>query len=227
MLAYLKLIDDTLAYIQKLLPSKQENPPPPILEKPKPLLKPAPPKPTPSPKKIEKKEIPLKLQPPTAAPTSHNKMERLLKSIAPNLYLHLTPLSDEKAKRIKNAWSEKSQIPEIPILFQGTDYSSFLHHLAKAITLCFHSARALDITPFEKEKKWDLFFQSPKLRLILCPDHLIFSSKELLPFYRESPSQKTRFLGEIPLLLLPDLSLYYKDPYLKRSLWNVICQALS
>lgn len=36
-----------------------------------------------------------------------------------------------------------------------------------------------------------------------------------------------RQLGDKPLFLLPDLSLYLKDPLLKRSLWKALCQTLS
>jgi hypothetical protein len=41
-------------------------------------------------------------------------------------------------------------------------------------------------------------------------------------FYKETPAQGTRTLGNIPLFLLPDLSLYLKDPLLKRSLWKAL-----
>jgi len=228
---YVQLIENTIAYIQDLAPKKARSPlPAPLQPKPTPpkraeTEKPAPP----PPKKIERKtETPLELHPPPrpeVAPS--DKMGSLLKSIAPDLYIHEMPLSDEKAQRIKSAWNDKSQIPDIPILLQGSHYRPFLDNLAKAISLSFAPARVIDVGPFEKEKKWDIFLQSPQLKCILCPDHLIFSSKELLPFYKENPGQKTRFLGKIPLLLLPDLSLYFKDPYLKRFLWNVICQVLS
>lgn len=221
--SYLKLIDDTLAYIQALLPPTETKPLPPAPKlKPKPQVAPPPtPQKKPEPKKESRKE--LELHPPTR-PTqeSLSPIRGLLKTLAPDLYLHDTPPSDEKAKRIKFAWKEKAETPEIPIFFQGNAYRPFLENLAKAISLTFAPCRLIEL----QAKKWDLFLESPQLKLILCPDHLLFSSKDLLPFYRENPGQKTRFLGNIPLLLLPDLSLYFKDPYLKRSLWNVICQTL-
>jgi len=228
---YLQLIDNTIAYIQGLAPTNKPEPlpPPPII---KPKLKPQPPskvtQPSP-PKEVEKKKkASLELHPPSLpSSATSNKMGSLLKTISPDLYIHETPIPDEKARRVKNAWSEKSRVPDIPILFQGSNYRPFLDNLAKAISLCFAPSRVMDLATFEQEKKWDIFLESPQLKFILCPDHLIFSSKELLPFYKENPGQKTRFLGKIPLLLLPDLSLYFKDPYLKRSLWNVICQTLS
>ena len=227
--SYLQLIDQTLAYIQERLPRKETLPLPPTpkLSPPRPKAPEAPP-PKVEKKPEPKKETTLELHPPMRlTQTESHRMKAVLNSIAPELFLHEAPLPDDKAKRIKNAWNEKSLVPEIPILFQGTHYRSFLENLAKAISLTFAPSRVIEMTSFEKEKKWDIFLESPKLKFILCPDHLIFSSKELLPFYKENPGQKTRFLGNIPLLLLPDLSLYFKDPYLKRSLWNVLCQTLS
>lgn len=147
-----------------------------------------------------------------------------MKELDPELFLHEKIPSDFKAKRIKEAWKEQRVAPAIPILFQGTQYRRFVQNIAKAIDLTFGSCRIMEI---EKGKKWDLFLKSPQLKLIIAPDTLIFGNKEILPFYQETPQQKSRKLGEVPLLLLPDLSLYYKDPYLKRALWNVLCNTIN
>ncbi len=48
----------------------------------------------------------------------------------------------------------------------------------------------------------------------------------MLENYQEIPQKKERTLGGKPLLLLPDPSLYLKDPLLKRSLWAVLCKTL-
>lgn len=230
---YLQLIDKTLAYIQALAPPCVQAKPLPPLPTPKPKQIAQPPvskPPSPPVKKQEPKQElskELDLRPPTLPDKQPmNKMGSILKMIAPDFFIHDAPLADDKAKKIKGAWADKSQIPDIPILFQGNLYRTFTENLAKAISTCFSPSRVIEITPYEQEKKWDLILESPQLKLILLPDYLLFSSKELLPFYKENPGQKTRFLGDIPLLLLPDLSLYFKDPYLKRSLWNVICQSL-
>lgn len=175
----------------------------------------------------KEREAPFVLElspPPLPLKKSFGKMRTLLEAVAPELYLHEGPISDEKAKQTKGAWREKSQIPEIPILFQGEAHRSFLDNIAKAITLSLAPSRTIEVRPYEREKKWDLLLKSPKLKLILCPDHLVFSLKELRTFYRENLSQKTHFLGNTPLLLLPNLAFYFEDPYLKRFLWNVICQ---
>lgn len=235
--AYQSLIEDTLTYLKGLLPQGMEAPPKkqkleavsqtsfkkkllpprknvPVASKtPPPVEKPQE-EPTPS----------FKLEIPKTPPQeSQESLRRILQEIHPDLFLHKTPPNDIQAQRIKNAWKEKRDTPMIPILFQGASYRPFVRNIAKAIDTCFGTCRLVEI---ETGKKWDLFLESPQLKLIIAPDHLIFESKELLPFYRENPQEKSRHLGNIPLLLLPDLSLYFKDAYLKRSLWNVICQNL-
>lgn len=233
--AYLKLIDDTLTFLGnphtfKEIPSlslpscKKEPPSKKILEKPNapPSSKP------PFPVRNRAEQLsPLTLEKPSLnLSISEEKWRKLFKTALRDIYLHERVPSDQKAQRLKEAWKEKHNTPEVPILIQGSFYKTFLQNLAKAIETEFFPCRLVEIDHLEKEKKWDLFLKSPQLKLIIAPDQLIFGNKELLPFYKEHPQQGVRFLGNTPLLLIPDLSLYFKDPYLKRSLWNVICQAL-
>ena len=229
--AYLALIEDTLSYIKELQPKSLKSeetvelPPlpepkkivtPKVIAKPLPTRAPLPP----APKKVDKSGAFSSLEiPPAPREDSHLGIQKVLKEIDPNLYLHKSAPSDHRAKRIKEAWREKRGTPDIPILFQGNMYRSFVTKIAKAIDTLYGSCRLVEI---EKRKKWDLFLESENLKLIIAPDSLIFGTKELLPFYQE----KSRKLGNIPLLLLPDLSLYFKDPYLKRALWNVIKSSL-
>ncbi|MEM8727486.1 MAG: hypothetical protein AAGE99_02065 [Chlamydiota bacterium] len=151
------------------------------------------------------------------------EMQKVFKEIAPDLHFHTKIPADCKAKRIKEAWKEKRSTPAVPILFQGMRFRGFVQKIAKAVDTVYGSSQPVEITP---QKKWDLFLESKNLRLIIAPDRLIFDNKTLLSFYQETPQQKKRTLGKIPLLLLPDLSLYYQDPYLKRSLWNMICDTI-
>ena len=232
--AYLSLIDDTLSYLKGLLPQEEARPlPRPKKEAPKPppptpkkeILKTTAPPPTFVKSEEKKHDDPsIKLETPstpTKEPTE--TLRKILFGIDPELYLHDKPPSDARVKRIKEAWKEKRDTPTITILFQGRAYRPFVMNIAKAIDITFATCRIVEV---ETGKKWDLFLDSPNLKFIIAPDHLIFSTKELLSFYKENPQEKVRYLGKIPLLLLPDLSLYYKDPYLKRSLWNVITQNL-
>jgi len=242
--SYLTLINDTLTYLKALLP---KNPPPssPISYKidttPPPLPSSQQNEPisthTPSDtiikekrdtktkeKKEDTKNIFIKLEPPSTPPkTSTDKIKHLLLQIDPEIYLHDNPPSDHFAKQIKTRWKEKRDTPTIPILFQGKTYHSLLLNIAKAIDITFATCRLIETG---KKRDWKFFLQSPNIKYIIAPDHLIFSTKALLHLYKELPQESMSYLGNIPLLLLPDLSLYYKDPYLKRSLWNVIIQKL-
>lgn len=230
--AFHQLLDDTIHYLKGMLPKKAAPPPVKkreIIPSPPPKKPEPPPSPkveTPPPKVVKEvvKKPGFELEPPSVPSKEPTEsMRKILQEIDPDLFLHDSPPSDEGARRIKEAWKEKRDTPTIPILFQGRKYRPFLESIAKAIDITFGTCRLIEV---EEKKKWDLFLESPNLKLIIAPDYLIFQAKELLPFYRENPQEKVRHLGEIPLLLLPDLSLYYKDPYLKRSLWNVITQNL-
>jgi len=237
---YQALIEDTLTYIQNLLPKKEEykvssillppqTPPAPKvqLSPPKPKKPPLPkPLPPPLPQKNEEvaKTFIELIPPPPSQNSGVSHVLSQIKQIEPDLFLHQDIPSDFAAKRIKSAWKEKRTAPAIPILFQGEAYRSLLANIAKAIDTTYGSSRLVEV---KEKKQWDLFLESENLKLIIAPDALIFETKELLPFYKENPGKKTKTLGNIPLLLLPDLSLYYKDPYLKRALWNVIKSTLN
>ncbi len=150
-----------------------------------------------------------------------------LQAIDPTFLIYPHPPSDEKAKRVKNGWNKRALVSDVSILFEKSHSDPFLSNLAKAISCLLAPCHLVEISPFEKEKTWDLFLQTPHLKLVLCPKELLFQSKELLKQYRENTTQKTLFLRDIPLLLLADPSSYKKNSRLKPLLWNSICQALS
>ncbi|MCY3974224.1 MAG: hypothetical protein OXF02_01590 [Simkaniaceae bacterium] len=149
-------------------------------------------------------------------------LKRRLQKIMPGLTIHDTIPSDIIAIEQKNERQEGICLPAIPVLDRGKDTHAFLRQAAHAISLHIASSRVIDVTPFEEDTGWDRALDTPGLRLILCREDLLFKLKALLPFYRESPGEKTRFLKKTPLLLLRDPSLYEKDPHLKRSLWHTL-----
>ena len=112
---YLQLIDDTIAYIESLIPKRKAAPKTPKTSL-KPVLLPKPSfkkkietLPPPSPKKREEKKQERRAAPPPNPKTPFCKIASSLKAIAPNLPLLETPPSDEKAKRIRNSWREKNR----------------------------------------------------------------------------------------------------------------------
>ena len=110
--AYLSLVNDTLTYIKNLLPCKEK---PIVLPKitlpphPKPKTSPPEPKPIltppPPPPSEPKKKEPFERELPTSSLSEPiGGIQKVLQKIAPDLYLHSNPPSDDKAKRIKGAW---------------------------------------------------------------------------------------------------------------------------
>jgi hypothetical protein len=153
-------------------------------------------------------------------------IKKTLEKVAPTLRLLDHIPQDTEAKKIKNAWKEQANIPDMVILATKSPVLPFLHHVAKAIALHFFSSRVLEVDEFEKQNKWEVFLGTPNLKMIISPDGVLWRCKTLLRYYHEFPNKQERFLGKIPLLLLPDPSLYLKDPALKRSLWNLLCQMI-
>ncbi|MEM7174988.1 MAG: hypothetical protein AAF443_03545 [Chlamydiota bacterium] len=246
---YLALIDDTLTYLHALLP-----PDSPIASQPIAILKRTPPvvskknqvaaapplaeppatsyRPNREPARQPKSEPKpthafFSLSPPQSPPeTSFTALRALIKDLFPKLSLSSAVPDDGHAKRVRDGWQTKQNAPTVAILLQGQTFRPFFTHLAKAITLCLAPAKVITAQTLERANQWDLFLAAPQLRLVIAPDATLFAAKKLLPHYKEIPQEKRRFLGHVPLLLLPDPSLYLKDPLLKRSLWHLIQKAL-
>ncbi len=215
--------------------------------KPKPEIKRAPPE-VKTPIKTEKpvpqeepKKAPITLSPKTkvtapevaikpvkGSPIDEMKdLRELLIQKYPKVAIYDTPLNDGKAKRIKNAWKDLLEVPNTLLIYSQGAHKPFMENIAKAISSVFTPAKALHISHFQDEENITRLLKDPNLKLIVTPDDAIMSSNSLMGLYKELPQQKQRFIGEIPLILLPDLSLYFKDPKLKASLWRLLCHQFS
>ena len=184
-------------------------PPPPVVEKPPPFLETAP---------IPKKE------------TGHfGLIRKVLSKVAPELALLDDIPNDEHAHRIAFRWKTKNQSAPISILIyqEPPEQQEFLENIAKAIDIYFKPAKIVNAEKIEKEKTWETFLSAKDLQWIIVCDYTLWQLHGLIQFYKEVPMQKTRTLLNTPVFLLPDLSLYLKDPLLKRSLWKVLCQKFS
>lgn len=206
----------------KPVPKPQPKPIPVAAPPPKPKVEPQP-KPAPAP---PKKQVELQL-PTLPEPQTKSAIGQFFSALFPHMKLHDEPPSDTSAKRVKEAWKEQLGTPDIAILSSDPRAESFLKNVARAIDCTFAPCRVITVHHLERENKWDLFLETPHLKWVICPDSALWSSKNLLPFFKEYPKQNTRFLSKVPLLLLPDVTLYLKNPELKRSLWTLLCQTLS
>ncbi len=212
-------------------PLPQEIPiSPPVLQKEKEEPVSLPPSPPPPSLVVEKEVLGWRSEPNLKSESlPFASLKPLFQKAFPNVILVDDIPSDTMAKKIANRWKTKNQVAPISILFlsEPPKQRDLLCEIAKAIDVSFGSARLIDAEAIEKEKQWETFLASEEIQLVIVCDYTLWQLHDLLRHYKETPAQQMRTLGKVPLLLLPDLSLYLKDPLLKRSLWKAICKRLS
>jgi hypothetical protein len=79
----------------------------------------------------------------------------------------------------------------------------------------------------EKENGWNLFLSQENLKLVIACDHSIWALTNLIKYYKEIPLNKEHFLQKTPLFMLPDISIYFKEPLLKKSLWSSLSNKIN
>jgi hypothetical protein len=194
-----------------------------VIKREEPVLPPPQPKPAPPP--LLKKEEPA---PAPAKPAmDFEDLKKLLHAIMPELSLSAKIPSDVEAKKIAQRYLYKHQAEGIVILIhqEPAKEKLFLENLANALSSLYPSKIALMET-IEKNDEWETFLSSPTLKIIIACDYSIWEQKNLMKHYKEIPAKSETFLGNVPLFMLPSLSLYFKEPLLKRSLWKALCQKL-
>ncbi len=226
-------------YFRKKLGGRKKEVP--ISLPPPPIPKPRPPEPVREPpppaKAVQSIEPPpVWRQEPLPPPETKSKtssetsfFKSLLAKIAPEVIILDEIPSDLNAKKIAHRWKTKNQTAPISILSFGepAEQKVLLDGIAQALDVYFGPARLIGAETIENEKQWDAFLSSKDLKMIVACDYTLWQLKDLMRHYKEIPAQGIRTLGNIPLFLLPDMSLYLKDPLLKRSLWKALCLKLS
>jgi hypothetical protein len=193
----------------------------PKIEKPKPQLKPKP--------IINKVEIKEEFQDPIKQTLENfDDIRRIVSIVAPEFGPIDEIPSDMLAQKISTRWKTKNQTAPISILSfaESDEQKALLEKIAIAIDVYFGPAKLIHAETIEKEKQWDAFLSVEELKTIICCDHTLWQLS-LVKHYKENPQDSKRMLGNKDLFLLPDLSLYMKDPSLKRSLWKALCQKFS
>ncbi len=204
---------------QKSAPREIEKPAPPVQKKKEEPTLPEPPK----------AEPPLALEKPPILEDAFLDVRKLWAKIQPNAPILEELPSDEIAKKIAERWKTKNAVAEISILsyHEPPLQKALLEQIGGAINTLLAPAQIIQAEPIEKEKQWETFLSTESLKLTIACDYTLWQLGDLMQYYRENPTQKTRKLGAVPVFLLPDLSLYLKDPLLKRSLWKALCQTIS
>ncbi len=206
-----------------------------ILEKPKKIEKKEPPPPAslpPPPKEeIPKEEKPfLETKKNEIATSNLSGIKEDFTLLFPNIPIIKEIPSDRMAIKILNKWKYKNQAAEITILaYMEKDKKTlnFLESFAKALDIYFYPARVVQAQVLEEEDQWEFFLSSQRLKIIIASDYSIFALKKLMRFYKELPNSSKHFLLNVPLFILPEVSLYIKNPLLKASLWKAIKQKIS
>lgn len=156
-------------------------------------------------------------------------VRNVLSVVAPELAILNEIPNDEMARKVSQRWKTKNQTAPISVLCyqEPPEQRALLEGIVSALDVCFGPAKLIFAEPIEKEKQWETFLGVAELKMVIVCDYTLWQLHGLMQSYKEIPSQGVRTLGNVPLFLLPDLSLYLKDPLLKRSLWKALCQKFS
>ncbi|KPK32150.1 MAG: hypothetical protein AMS24_04860 [Chlamydiae bacterium SM23_39] len=138
------------------------------------------------------------------------------------------PLPDQEAQEISQNWKIKKIGKEISILYfkESPQGKLFLKNLAMALQLYFFPTKLISSNELEKENKWTSFLKEHNLKLIIASDYSLWQLPNLIKHFREIPAKKEYFLARTPFFMLPDISIYLKEPLLKKSLWHAICKKI-
>jgi hypothetical protein len=152
------------------------------------------------------------------------KWKTLLSKVAPEVHILSDVPNDAIAKKIATRWKTKNLSAPITLLCyqEIPEQKALLEQIAIALDVHFAPAKLVSAETIEKEQQWETFLSVDALKLVIACDYTLWQMPGLLKFYKEATPK--RLLGEKELFLLPDLSLYLKDPLLKRSLWKALCQ---
>lgn len=171
----------------------------------------------------------ITLEKPPKNEISLEKTKKIIEEIAPNYPLLQNVPNDEKARQIALGYQLKKKSAAVTILSykESPQGLLFLKNLAIAIDNCFLPAKVVSASEIEKENNWEIFLSQEELILIIGSDYSIWELAHLIPHYREIPAKNEHFLGDIPLFMLPDISLYLKEPLLKKSLFAALKKKIS
>ena len=150
-----------------------------------------------------------------------SEMSALYKKIAPHMKLSSTPLKDDVAKQIRLASNKRSDLPEIPVLFDHSiqEHLDFLTNLAKAINTSFGTSSVVHIHEFEEKNLWKPLLAHSQIRLIIIPSSLLKHSPNLHTLCKEYPGRLLKSALKIPLLTLSEIS---DSPIRKKEIWSTL-----
>ncbi len=149
------------------------------------------------------------------------EMNALYAKIAPKMKLIETPLNDDAAKQIRLASNKRSDLPEIPVLFDHSiqDHLEFLTSLAKAINTSFGKSSVVNIHEFEEKNLWKPLLAHSQIKLIIIPSTLLKHSVNLHMLTKEYPGRLLKSVEKLPLYALSEIQ---NSPLYKKEIWNTL-----
>ncbi len=188
----------------------------------------------PQPKIIERKVYseqskPVHLVAPSIPSSSSvEDFKQLFRKIAPHIAFVEEVPSDRKAEQLNRRWQTKSQAAPLSLFYmqESEPERLFLGRIQIALSTSWAPATLISAASIEQEDQWETFLLAPELKGMILSESTLWQLPRLIRFYTENPTQGTRSLGKVPLLLLSNLSMYLNNPSLKRSLWNLLCQTV-
>lgn len=116
-----------------------------------------------------------------------------------------------------------AQVDVLILLYNEEGKSlAFIQNLAKAIQLLIGPVEIVRAKNIEKENRWEEIMLKKNPRLMITSYAGMQSLPNLMKKLRESPRQGQHFIDKVPLCLLSDISIYFKEPRLKQPLWQSI-----
>lgn len=176
-------------------------------------------------KKSNKKKTFFELDPPKLIDTPDlNDIKQAVLIHLPGQKVIDEILSDQSVKSTFANWKDSALASEVVILSfnDNSKQNAFLFNIALAIKHQLASATVVSALQIDQEQGWEQLLQSKKLRLIIAAGHAIQAIPGAMQYYREMPKQGKSFLSKAPLYLISDIALYFKEPQLKSSLWQVL-----
>lgn len=153
---------------------------------------------------------------------SFQDVRAIIKQTFKDLKLHDQIPDDKEAKILAKLYENKSQFPEVVILYEKTQAkgTALLQALSNAIDKRFVSCDCISIEEIEEKGNLDPLLKDKKIQLFICTQELLWHHPKLLSQFVETKNQSMKRLGTKDLILLLNLDIYLKDPSIKRSLWN-------
>ena len=116
----------------------------------------------------------------------------------------------------------KQKAAQVAVLLFETSslHHTFIFNMVKAIDIYLAPAIKVNAAGLEKEGSWDSFLANSELKLIVIQQSELQKMPKLLKYFTEGTGEDKKFLGQVPVLLLSDIAVYFTDPEKKRLLWS-------